>query len=266
MSKTDSQKNKAPKLLQPGAIPKKSLDATDKDVNEITTSSKTGKDKKRKAEPPVIDEKSNKDEINIKCKKNKVSKTEKKDRKSKADKKDKHGKSEKKDKESKPEKKDKESKTDKKEKKSKTDKKDKESKAEKKDKPSKPEKKDKESKSEKVKTTTTEPSTQTIQPKNLKNTGTNLDVANDNNQLQKGGWNDWNGTNLGSQDRTNKFLRLMGAKKKSTDTSGPQVDGVKTGLAQPNFGKINQDLEQQFHQGINARKSGKSGKNVGLGF
>lgn len=78
----------------------------------------------------------------------------------------------------------------------------------------------------------------------------------------------WASADLGSDERKQKFLRLMGAGKK--EHTGRLVIGdhkstshVRSGLEDRH---INQQLEQQYQQGLDGKLSGRNRRHCGLGF
>lgn len=78
----------------------------------------------------------------------------------------------------------------------------------------------------------------------------------------------WASADLGSNERKQKFLRLMGAGKK--EPTGRLVIGdhkstshVRTGQEDK---KINEQLEMQYQQGMDGKLSGRNRRHCGLGF
>lgn len=65
--------------------------------------------------------------------------------------------------------------------------------------------------------------------------------------------NNWEGVNLGDDERKQKFLRLMGASKKEHHgrfVIGDQADKPKHTVAGEETEKIEHDLEGQFQDGL----------------
>ncbi|OLY84298.1 hypothetical protein AYI68_g1534 [Smittium mucronatum] len=111
--------------------------------------------------------------------------------------------------------------------------------------------------------------------------GTNPVDVNNNLVAADGGqkWNQWEKSNFESEERKNKFLRLMGAKKGSESEKPPASTTSNQGLqgvtSLNNFSsaidrntgmEISKSLEAQFQRGIEMRKMKNRGKNVGFGI
>ncbi|XP_062860637.1 small acidic protein [Trichomycterus rosablanca] len=78
----------------------------------------------------------------------------------------------------------------------------------------------------------------------------------------------WESADLGTDERKNKFLRLMGAKKK--EHTGRLVIGdhkstskVRTDAEDQ---RISSELEHQYQQGLDGKLSGRNRRHCGLGF
>ncbi|MED6244818.1 hypothetical protein ATANTOWER_024987 [Ataeniobius toweri] len=78
----------------------------------------------------------------------------------------------------------------------------------------------------------------------------------------------WSSADLGSDDRKQKFLRLMGATKK--EHTGRLVIGdhkstshFRTGLEDR---RMNEELEMQYQQSMDGKLSGRDRRHCGLGF
>ncbi|KAK7877699.1 hypothetical protein WMY93_031586 [Mugilogobius chulae] len=83
---------------------------------------------------------------------------------------------------------------------------------------------------------------------------------------QDGGASQWDSADLGSDERKQKFLRLMGASKK--EHTGRLVIGdhkstshFRTGLEDR---RMNRELEDQFQQGLDGKLSGRNRRHCGL--
>ncbi|XP_047452321.1 small acidic protein [Mugil cephalus] len=78
----------------------------------------------------------------------------------------------------------------------------------------------------------------------------------------------WASADLGSSERKQKFLRLMGAGKK--EHTGRLVIGDHKSTSHLRSGqedkKINDQLEMQFQQGMDGKLSGRNRRHCGLGF
>ncbi|XP_034031767.1 small acidic protein [Thalassophryne amazonica] len=78
----------------------------------------------------------------------------------------------------------------------------------------------------------------------------------------------WASADLGSDERKQKFLRLMGAGKK--EHTGRLVIGDHKSTSHLRSGvedkKINKELELQYHHGLDAKLSGRNRRHCGLGF
>ncbi|XP_026167285.1 small acidic protein [Mastacembelus armatus] len=78
----------------------------------------------------------------------------------------------------------------------------------------------------------------------------------------------WATADLGSDERKQKFLRLMGAGKK--EHTGRLVIGDHKSTSHVRSGqedkKINEQLELQYQQGIDGKMSGRNRRHCGLGF
>lgn len=78
----------------------------------------------------------------------------------------------------------------------------------------------------------------------------------------------WASADLGSSERKQKFLRLMGAGKK--EHTGRLVIGDHKSTSHFRSGqedkKINEQLEMQFQQGMDGKMSGRNRRHCGLGF
>ncbi|XP_068595056.1 small acidic protein [Brachionichthys hirsutus] len=78
----------------------------------------------------------------------------------------------------------------------------------------------------------------------------------------------WESADLGSNERKQKFLRLMGAGKK--ERSGRLVIGDHKSTSQFRSGqedkKMNDQLEMQYHQSMDGKLSGRNRRHCGLGF
>ncbi|OZJ04048.1 hypothetical protein BZG36_03564 [Bifiguratus adelaidae] len=91
---------------------------------------------------------------------------------------------------------------------------------------------------------------------------------------QPAGWNDWSkATFEGDASRQDKFLRLLGGKKKDSTGKGLfgslQPSGTSTfdSAIDANVAKrIEQDMTKQFEDGLKFRKQKQMGKRGGLGF
>ncbi|TPX64519.1 hypothetical protein SpCBS45565_g05803 [Spizellomyces sp. 'palustris'] len=93
-----------------------------------------------------------------------------------------------------------------------------------------------------------------------------------NNQTGASGtgtWNDWSQASFeGDAARKNKFLRLLGAKKASNDTtvSTTSVDAPTSAIQAEVGKKIEHDIVNQFEQGRAIQQKLRQGRRVGLGF
>uniref|UniRef100_A0A3B4WQG8 Small acidic protein n=1 Tax=Seriola lalandi dorsalis TaxID=1841481 RepID=A0A3B4WQG8_SERLL len=78
----------------------------------------------------------------------------------------------------------------------------------------------------------------------------------------------WASADLGSNERKQKFLRLMGAGKK--EPTGRLVIGDHKSTSHFRSGqedkKINEQLEMQYQQGMDGKLSGRNRRHCGLGF
>lgn len=78
----------------------------------------------------------------------------------------------------------------------------------------------------------------------------------------------WSSADLGSNERKQKFLRLMGAGKK--EPTGRLVIGDHKSTSQFRSGqedrKMNEQLEMQYQQGMDGKLSGRNRRHCGLGF
>lgn len=78
----------------------------------------------------------------------------------------------------------------------------------------------------------------------------------------------WATADLGSSERKQKFLRLMGASKK--EHTGRLVIGDHKSTSHHRSGqedqKMNEQLEQQYQQGMDGKLSGRNRRHCGLGF
>uniref|UniRef100_A0A3Q2ZW03 Small acidic protein n=1 Tax=Kryptolebias marmoratus TaxID=37003 RepID=A0A3Q2ZW03_KRYMA len=79
----------------------------------------------------------------------------------------------------------------------------------------------------------------------------------------------WESADLGSDERKQKFLRLMGASKK--EHTGRLIIGDHKSTSHFRSGeledkKMNEDLEQQYQQGMDGKLSGRNRRHCGLGF
>ncbi|XP_051725910.1 small acidic protein [Ctenopharyngodon idella] len=78
----------------------------------------------------------------------------------------------------------------------------------------------------------------------------------------------WTSADLGTDERKQKFLRLMGAGKK--EHTGRLVIGDHKSTSHFRSGsedqKINAELEHQYQQGLDGKISGRNRRHVGLGF
>ncbi|XP_068169445.1 small acidic protein [Antennarius striatus] len=78
----------------------------------------------------------------------------------------------------------------------------------------------------------------------------------------------WASADLGSSERKQKFLRLMGAGKK--EHTGRLVIGDHKSTSHFRSGqedkKMNDQLELQYHQGMDGKLSGRNRRHCGLGF
>ncbi|XP_029379316.1 small acidic protein isoform X2 [Echeneis naucrates] len=78
----------------------------------------------------------------------------------------------------------------------------------------------------------------------------------------------WASADLGSNERKQKFLRLMGAGKK--EHTGRLVIGDHKSTSHFRSGqedkKINEQLEIQYQQGMDGKLSGRNRRHCGLGF
>ncbi|XP_063337032.1 small acidic protein [Pelmatolapia mariae] len=82
------------------------------------------------------------------------------------------------------------------------------------------------------------------------------------------GGTQWASADLGSDERKQKFLRLMGAGKK--EHTGRLVIGDHKSTSHFRSGqedqKINEQLELQYQQGMDGKLSGRNRRHCGLGF
>lgn len=78
----------------------------------------------------------------------------------------------------------------------------------------------------------------------------------------------WSSADLGSNERKQKFLRLMGASKK--EHTGRLVIGDHKSTSHQRSGqedrRMNEQLEMQYQQGIDGKLSGRNRRHCGLGF
>ncbi|XP_049930173.1 small acidic protein [Epinephelus moara] len=78
----------------------------------------------------------------------------------------------------------------------------------------------------------------------------------------------WASADLGSNERKQKFLRLMGAGKK--EHTGRLVIGDHKSTSHFRTGqedkKMNEQLEQQYQQSMDGKLSGRNRRHCGLGF
>ncbi|XP_041854026.1 small acidic protein [Melanotaenia boesemani] len=78
----------------------------------------------------------------------------------------------------------------------------------------------------------------------------------------------WASADLGSDERKQKFLRLMGASKK--EHTGRLVIGDHKSTSHFRSGqedkKMNQELEMQYQQSMDGKLSGRDRRHCGLGF
>ncbi|CAL1594867.1 unnamed protein product [Knipowitschia caucasica] len=78
----------------------------------------------------------------------------------------------------------------------------------------------------------------------------------------------WDSVDLGSSERKQKFLRLMGASKK--EHTGRLVIGEHKSTSLLRSGvedrRMNRELEDQFQQGLDGKLSGRNRRHCGLGF
>ncbi|KAF3706196.1 Small acidic protein [Channa argus] len=78
----------------------------------------------------------------------------------------------------------------------------------------------------------------------------------------------WASADLGSDERKQKFLRLMGAAKK--EHTGRLVIGDHKSASHVRSGqedkKMNEQLEIQYQQGMDGKLSGRNRRHCGLGF
>ncbi|XP_034444941.1 small acidic protein isoform X2 [Hippoglossus hippoglossus] len=78
----------------------------------------------------------------------------------------------------------------------------------------------------------------------------------------------WSAADLGSNERKQKFLRLMGAGKK--EHTGRLIIGDHKSTSQFRSGqedrKMNEQLEMQYQQGMDGKLSGRNRRHCGLGF
>ncbi|XP_029952515.1 small acidic protein isoform X1 [Salarias fasciatus] len=85
---------------------------------------------------------------------------------------------------------------------------------------------------------------------------------------EQDGSTQWASADLGSDERKQKFLRLMGAGKK--EHTGRLVIGDHKSTSHFRSGqedrKINEQLEIQYQQGMDGKLSGRNRRHCGLGF
>lgn len=78
----------------------------------------------------------------------------------------------------------------------------------------------------------------------------------------------WASADLGSDERKQKFLRLMGAGKK--EHTGRLIIGDHKSTSHCRSGvenkRMNSDLELQYQQGLDGKLSGRDRRHCGLGF
>ncbi|XP_035499597.2 small acidic protein [Scophthalmus maximus] len=78
----------------------------------------------------------------------------------------------------------------------------------------------------------------------------------------------WESADLGSNERKQKFLRLMGAGKR--EPTGRLVIGDHKSTSHFRSGqedkRMNEQLESQYHQGMDGKLSGRNRRHCGLGF
>ncbi|ORZ10833.1 hypothetical protein BCR42DRAFT_422116 [Absidia repens] len=122
----------------------------------------------------------------------------------------------------------------------------------------------------------------TVDNQNTKSTAA---TQNEDEQVISGGWNDWNKASFGGdQQKKNKFLRLLGAKKPTNDTTEPKDEGatsvstpkqkkkgglfgsLKSAIDEDEGDRIRGELEKQFQDGLQFRKQQQMGRRGGLGF
>lgn len=94
-------------------------------------------------------------------------------------------------------------------------------------------------------------------------------ILHDNSVLpRQDGSTQWASADLGSNERKQKFLRLMGAGKK--EHTGRLVIGDHKSTSHFRSGqedkKINEQLEMQYQQGMDGKLSGRNRRHCGLGF
>ncbi|XP_016416325.1 small acidic protein-like [Sinocyclocheilus rhinocerous] len=84
----------------------------------------------------------------------------------------------------------------------------------------------------------------------------------------KTGATQWRSADLGTDERKQKFLKLMGAGKK--EHTGRLVIGDHKSTSHFRSGaedqKINTELEHQYQQGLDGKLSGRNRRHCGLGF
>ncbi|MBN3307793.1 SMAP protein, partial [Amia calva] len=78
----------------------------------------------------------------------------------------------------------------------------------------------------------------------------------------------WDAADLGTDERKQKFLRLMGAGKK--EHTGRIVIGDHKSTSHFRTGeedkRMNSELEHQYQQGLDGKLSGRNRRHCGLGF
>ncbi|CAJ1055953.1 small acidic protein [Xyrichtys novacula] len=78
----------------------------------------------------------------------------------------------------------------------------------------------------------------------------------------------WAAADLGSNERKQKFLRLMGASKR--EHTGRLIIGEHKSTSHFRSGqedkKMNEQLEMQYQQGMDGKLSGRNRRHCGLGF
>ncbi|XP_015193634.1 small acidic protein isoform X2 [Lepisosteus oculatus] len=86
--------------------------------------------------------------------------------------------------------------------------------------------------------------------------------------LKQHGSSSWDSVDLGTDERKQKFLRLMGAGKK--EHTGRIVIGDHKSTSHFRTGeedkRMNSELEHQYQQGLDGKLSGRNKRHCGLGF
>ncbi|ELU00314.1 hypothetical protein CAPTEDRAFT_229075 [Capitella teleta] len=99
--------------------------------------------------------------------------------------------------------------------------------------------------------------------KEIKVQSTGKDAEKDNVQSA----NNWEGVDLGDADRKQKFLRLMGANKKTHQGTFVIGDNkAKHEAAGSRAKEVNEELEHQFADSLEHKLSGGARAHLGLGF